>query len=110
MFFLLPEDIIRYIYEFDKTYRDIFNEIVKEIKYIQIYQYKNLFYIYDKEEEILYLTDSLKIPSWISTSYMIPLSYFKNIIEKKRLTRINDKLEFDIKNYLFEDESELHSI
>ena len=101
MFFSLPEEIIRYIYEFDNTYRDIFNEILKEIEYIQIYQYKNLFYIYDKEDEILYLTDSLKIPSWISTSYMISFSYLKEIVEKKRLIRLKDKLEYDIRNYLF---------
>jgi len=101
MFFSLPEEILRYIYEFDNTYRNIFNEILKEIEYIQIYQYKNLFYIYDKEDEILYLTDSLKIPSWISTSYMISLSYVKEIIEKKRLIRLKDKLEYDIRNYLF---------
>lgn len=101
MFFSLPEEIIRYIYEFDNTYRDIFNEILKDIEYIQIYQYKNLFYIYDKEDEILYLTDSLKIPSWISTSYMISFSYLKEIVEKKRLIRLKDKLEYDIRNYLF---------
>ena len=101
MFFSLPEEILRYIYEFDNTYRNIFNEILKEIEYIQIYQYKNLFYIYDKEDEILYLTDSLKIPSWISTSYMISFSYLKEIVEKKRLIRLKDKLEYDIRNYLF---------
>ena len=101
MFFSLPEEIIRYIYEFDTTYRDIFNEILKEIEYLQIYQYKNLFYIYDKEDEILYLTDSLKNPSWISTSYMISFSYLKEIVEKKRLIPLKDKLEYDIRNYLF---------
>ena len=101
MFFSLPEEIKKHIYEFDTTYRDIFNEILKEIEYIQVYQYKNLFYIYDKVDEILYLTDSLKIPSWISISYMISLSYVKEIIEKKRLIRLKDKLGYDIRNYLF---------
>ena len=28
MFYSLPEEIKKYIYEFDGTYRDIFNEIV----------------------------------------------------------------------------------
>lgn len=101
MFYSLPDEIKKHIYEFDRTYRDIFNEIVKEIERLQVYQYKNLFYIYDKVDEILYLTDSLKIPSWISTSYMISLSYVKEIIEKKRLIRLKDRLEYDIKNYLF---------
>ena len=101
MFFSLPEEIKKHIYEFDTTYRDIFNEIVKDIEYIQIYQYKNLFYIYDKVDEILYLTDSLKSPSWISTSYTISLSHVKEIIEKKKLIRLKDKLYYDIRNYLF---------
>lgn len=101
MFYSLPEEIKKYIYEFDGTYRDIFNEIVKEIERLQVYQYKNLFYIYDKVDEILYLTDSLKSPSWISTSYTISLSHVKEIIEKKKLIRLKDKLEYDIRNYLF---------
>jgi len=30
-FFDLPNDIIKHIYEFDSTYKDIFNLIIKEI-------------------------------------------------------------------------------
>lgn len=107
MFFSLPEEIIRYIYEFDNTYHEIFKNVLKDIEILQIYKFKNLYYIYNKEEEILYLTDNLKIPSFISTSYMIQLPYFKNIIRMKKLVRINEKLEFDIKNFLFTEDNEL---
>ena len=35
----LPEDIIRYIYEYDNTYREIFNNVL--LSRYEIYQNKN---------------------------------------------------------------------
>jgi hypothetical protein len=37
--FLLTEDILRHIYEFDSTYRDIFKYVLLEVKKMRIWEY-----------------------------------------------------------------------
>ena len=104
MFFSLPREIIQHIYEFDNTYHEIFKKILDDIDILQIYLYKNeIYYIYDKNEEILYTTDSLKNPSWICSSFHIHKDGFNEIIRSKKLIRSKQKLDYDIQNYYFYD-------
>ena len=104
MFFSLPDEIIRYIYEYDNTYHEIFKKVLKDIEIFHIYLYRDeIYYIYDKEKEILYTTDSLRNPTWICSSFRMKSISFKKLIRKKELIRSKYKLEYDIRNYSFYD-------
>lgn len=106
MFFELPEEILREIYSFDSTYREIFNTILSEIEQYQIYKdYKN-YYIYDCKSDILYSTDSLESPSWICSSFRISKEQMKDIVQRKKLTRSkHEKLQYDIHSFQFRPEA-----
>lgn len=102
MFFTLPNEIIGNIYEYDNTYREIFQKVLEEIEIFEIFVSKaKIYYIYDKEEKTLYTTDSVQNPGWICSSFKIFQDRWRNLIKVKNLTRSSEKLEYDIQNYCF---------
>ena len=102
----LPDDIIRYIYTFDNTYRDVFSRLVlpfihRYIAYTYETPNKNTAYIIiDTEKMFHIITDSLTQPKFITTSFTITSSMYLSKEVKKINIDIKD-IEY-IKNYKFQ--------
>ena len=106
MFVDLPEEIIRYIYEFDNTYREIFNECLEYITKFYIYKSQNkglkLYYVYNRESRVLHMTNDLKNPVYICSSFGVEEKQLSHLLIHYSMKRRYDiKLEYDIENYLF---------
>lgn len=106
MFFNLPEEIIRYIYEFDNTYREIFQECLQYLTKFCIYKSQNknlkLYYVYNPESKVLHMTNDLKNPVYICSSFGVEEKQLKHLLIHYSMKRRYDiKLEYDIENYLF---------
>lgn len=106
MFFNLPEEIIRYIYEFDNTYREIFQECLQYLTKFCIYKSQNrnlkLYYVYNPESKVLHMTNDLKNPVYICSSFGVQEKQLKDLLIYYSMKRRYDiKLEYDIENYLF---------
>ena len=102
--FQLPEEIIRYIYEFDNTYKEIFDKCLSYITKFHIYKSKflNLYYVYNIETKVLHMTNDIKNPGYICSSFDIRKVYLKDLLIRYGMERKYDiKLEFDIENYIF---------
>lgn len=104
--FHLPKELIIEIFEYDNTYREIFNIVLESIKQYQIFNYitptNQYFYIYDNRNNISHLTNDLENPHWISTDYTINKKKLEKMIKDKIITKTNKKLEYDITNFNFE--------
>jgi len=104
--FHLPDDIIRYIYEFDNTYRNVFDECLQCITMNQIYKsrLRNLYYVYIEDKNVLHMTNDIKKPSYICSSFNIRKSDLDDLLRRYQMERkYNIKLEYDIENYIFKD-------
>ena len=104
--FHLPDEIIRYIYEFDNTYREIFDECLEYICKFKIYKSKvlNIYYIYNREKNVLHRTNNLIKPSFICSSYGVNDEKFKILLKEYNMERqYNAKLEYNIETILFQD-------
>jgi len=103
--FHLPKEIIKEIYEFDNTYREIFNTVLENISQYQIFDYitptKQYYYIYDNHKDISHITDNLINPTWISTDYTITKNKLKAMIKNNLIVKTHKKLEYDIENFNF---------
>lgn len=115
MFYQLPEDLIRLIYEFDPTYHEVFDEVLKEVKRYYIYESiiqtdDSYFLVYDFRNKTSYLTDSLEVPSWISISYRVSKQDLQQMIMRKNLYyNRSASLQYDIAIYEFQQQQyELH--
>lgn len=105
MFYKLPEELIRKIYIFDNTYREIYtNKVIKEIKYVM--RFWRLFC--SKNSENRFLTNSNM--NWYESKkkdseyynsrtfkntpyyYYIPISIFD--IEKGKINLIFERIKF----------------
>jgi hypothetical protein len=107
----LPQEIINYIFEFDNTYKEIFDNILKSR--FQIYKMKSnqIYYIFDYFSKTAFSTDSLIKPSWFTTHHTHTNKnknheyYFntfkKNILLKHNCIPVSEKLDFDIYNIKF---------
>ena len=105
MFQYLPHELIVLIYEYDTTYREIFNKCMKQINKFWIYKCRGvstIYYIYNPEKLILHVTDNLKKPSYICTSFGVSKTELQTIKNTHHLRRgFNYSLEYDIEEYLF---------
>lgn len=106
MFYDLPIEIIRLIYEYDSTYHEIFARVVDEIR--QYYIYENLssenkiYLIYDAIHKKSYTTDSLEIPTWICISYrMTKLELSIAIASHNMFHNRHASLTYDIASFEF---------
>ena len=100
----LPEELIRYIYEFDNTYIEYFNECLTYICKFRIYHSEslNVYYIYNPENNILHMTNNLKKPNYICSSFGIPYEKFKELLNMTDIKRdYNLKLEYNVELFLF---------
>lgn len=109
----LPEELVRYIYEFDNTYREIFNEVLKS-RY-EIYQKKDTksFLVFDEFSGRSFITDSLQNPTWKTTHHTHKNKntkgdsdlYLENFKTKMKtlypLQKVSDNLQYDIHESLF---------
>ena len=72
MFLDLPQELISLIYSYDGTYKEIYNDILKEIKektpkFVDYYKYNNDIYVFDykiKRKKI-----SINITHYTSNGY-----------------------------------------
>lgn len=103
MFGPLPQEIIQYIYEFDNTYKELFDKVLEDVIQFQIFSCHDIFYVYDTLSDIMYCTDSVSTPSWICSSFRISRQQMKDIIRRKKLKRRNEcKLQYDITTFQFQ--------
>lgn len=100
----LPHEIQIIIYEFDNTYKIIMDSILKEIPKYKYFTFRNFnntlfYYVYCPQTFSLHMTNSLKNPSFISSSYNINYIKMKYLIRFYNLVEApNLKVEFDIEN------------
>lgn len=103
--FHLPKEIIKEIYEFDNTYREIFDTVLENISQYQIFDYitptTHYYYIYDNHKDISHITNDLINPNWISTDYTITKNKLKAMIKNNLIVKTHKKLEYDIENFNF---------
>jgi len=103
--FHLPKEIIKEIYEFDNTYREIFDTVLENISQYQVFDYitatTHYYYIYDNHKNISHITDDLINPNWISTDYSITKNRMTVMIKNKLIKKTHKKLEYDIENFNF---------
>jgi hypothetical protein len=109
----LPEDLIRYIYEYDITYREIFNKVL-DSRY-EIYQTKNTgnYFIFDLFSGKSFTTDSLNKPTWKTTHHTyrkidikadseLYLDNFKiKMMNIYDLEKVNENLQYNIHETLY---------
>lgn len=105
MFYDLPIEIITEIYEFDNTYKCIFDKVIEDIQQYKIYESKDVYYVYDTQCDIMYCTDSLSRPTWICSSFHVTKEQMKDIILRKKLVQNKTShLEYDIRDFQFQSE------
>lgn len=99
MFFSLPDEIITHIYEYDSTYKELFDTVLEDIEQYQIYHFSrpSVYYIYNTHNNHNYIVDDLQNPTWISFS--------KNTSFQKLQRIKKEKVNFEIPNLV---ENELH--
>lgn len=85
MFFDLPKEIIDYIYTFDSTYHEIYQNVIKEIIPYRVYQKENYILIVKKDDSIAHSTNSISNPSYICTHYLQTYNNIKQIIKFNHL-------------------------
>ena len=105
LFYNLPSELQSYIYEFDTTYRDIFKQILKEIKRYRVFRFvvdetiytmdsagrgewvaaPNIdnfgYFVFDKWTTTYWKTNSLAQPHWIICYHYPPLDFLQDKIE-----------------------------
>jgi hypothetical protein len=102
MFFDLPYEIIRLIYDFDCTYKIQFDKVLEEIIRYKIYQDSSMYFIYDQYLQTLHCTDSLVNPKWICSRFHVTKNKMEETVQDKNLLRKKkDLLQYDIQNYEF---------
>ena len=107
MFYDLPTELRRLIYEYDSTYHEIFAQVLEQIQ--QYYIYENdlvgehkMYLIYDQNNRKSYVTDSLENPSWISISYRINRQDIRQMVSTQNMFyNRRAKLEYDVTSYEF---------
>lgn len=107
MFFSLPSELIKEIYEYDSTYREQYDKVMENIEQYQIYHFKRndqLYFIHDNKKNNGYVTNSLQTPTWISTSHNVYLEDLKNL---NLIREKNKTLEYDIESFCFGTDNEL---
>lgn len=113
MFYDLPHEIISYIFEFDSTFREIFDKVLQDIERYQVYSYCNqgMFYIFDTRTEMSHVTNSLEIQTW-TTSFRTSKKDIKDIVILHNLKKSKKKLQYDISNFYFgrEYQNDFHEI
>ena len=109
----LPEDIIRYIYEYDNTYREIYSNVL--LSRYEIYQNKKTknYFVFDFFSGKSFSTDSLTKPTWKTTHHTYKsketnanqdlfLDNFKmKMINTYPLERVYENLQYDIQESLY---------
>ena len=107
----LPKELIEYIYEFDNTYKEIFDKVLHSR--FEIYKSKktNNYFIFDLFTGRSFTTDSLVHPTWKTTHHTHKNKYknneryvenFKNkMVEYCKLELISESLKYDIYNVRF---------
>jgi hypothetical protein len=104
----LPQEIIRYIYEFDNTYRCIFDKVLHSC--YEIFQNRKTknYFIFDQFSGRSFITDSLHQPTWKTTHYthrnqnttgsssLLLHNFKKEMMNMYPLVKVDDNLKYDI--------------
>lgn len=100
----LPHEICSHIYEYDTTYREIMNTIIKEIPTYKYFTFQNemnekFFYVYCPKSFSFHMTNSLESPSFISSCYNINYIKLRKLVEFHNIQEINNvSVNYDIEN------------
>jgi hypothetical protein len=108
--FHLPEEIIRLIYEYDNTYKEIFDKVLHSR--FDIYRNENNSYlIFDNFSGKSFITDSLKTPTWKTTHHthkkkekndtLYMENFRKKMMNYYQLEKVSEILEYDIYESLY---------
>ena len=107
----LPEDIIRYIYEFDNTYKIIFDKVLHS-RY-EIYKNKITYnyIIFDNFTGNSFVTDSLTNPTWKTKHHTHKISqknnglfidnFKKKMMSLYELQKVDEVLKYNIHESLY---------
>lgn len=114
--FHLPHELQCLIFEFDSTYKEIFDKVLQSRFSIYKSPSKNLYFIFDCFTEKTYTTNSLSKPTFLCTTFTylkrhrkhrLPEyhleTYKKKILKKYNVEKVNEKIEFDLENIEFTD-------
>lgn len=91
MFYLLPNEIQGYIYEFDDTYREYFTKnVLVELKSTKIYKdlVKNNYILVNLNRNLLSVTNNLANPYYILRYSKWSESYIQRKLRQRLFTRI----------------------
>lgn len=112
--YFLPQELQTIIYEFDSTYKEKFDDVLKSRYEIFKVKEQNLYFIFDYFTEHTYTTNCLQQPSYLTTTFTFlkrkkpnkPIEYhiynFKNFLfTKYEIIEIKGKLNFDPLNVSF---------
>ncbi len=82
MFHELPQEIISMIYEFDPTFKNLFDIVLQDLTRVRLSTFNDFaYYIFDPNSQCLHMTNDVNNPYYICTSYEI--NYFKYLEIKK---------------------------
>ena len=102
----LLEDIIRYIYEFDNTYKLIFDKVLHSRYEIYKSMTTDNYFIFDEYSGYSFVTDSLTNPTWKTKHHTHKISNrnndlfienFKNkMLHLYDLQKVSERLNYNI--------------
>lgn len=104
LFFNLPNEIQRLIYEFDSTYHDVFREVLTDLSRYIVYRVHSeipKYIVYDKWKNTCWKTDSLEDPLWIIYYHFPPNDFLANMMDKNELCIISNPSSFPCDNFMF---------
>lgn len=78
LFYSLPTELQCLIFQYDGTYREIFDEILLDISSQTIFSLQNSYLIFDKKEKISYMIDSLTNPTYLCIRHEYDVEFFEN--------------------------------
>jgi len=78
LFYSLPNELQSFIYEYDGTFREIFDEILLDIFNQSIFSLQNSYLIFDKKENISYMIDNLTKPTYLCIRHEYDVEFFEN--------------------------------
>jgi hypothetical protein len=90
MFNELPNEIVVLIYEFDSTFKDLFNIVLHDLTKVRLSTINDFaYYIFDPNEQCIHMTNDFNNPFYICTSYNINCLKYLEIKKKFGLIEID---------------------
>ena len=93
MFNGLPNEIITIIYEFDPTFKELFNFVLQDLRKVRLSLFNDVAcYIFDPIAQCIHMTNDFNNPYYICTSYDINYLTYLKIKKKFGLIELDNNL------------------